>query len=62
MDKEHVFFVSNVQAPVLVAVEVNGSQVRTECVGTFRVLVVHVEALHGVILYLNTNYIKERII
>lgn len=49
---QDVFFVGNIETPVLVAVEVDASEVRAKTVGAFRVLSVGVEALEGIILHL----------
>lgn len=57
---EDVLFVGDVEAAVLVAVEVYGSEVRAERVGTLGVLLVRVKALGTILLDLNTNSRQDR--
>lgn len=61
MDYEDVFLVGDVEAPVLIAVVVNGSQIGAEVVGTLCVLSENVETLQAVILHLQLDEILEKV-
>lgn len=52
VDYEDVFFICDVKASVLVAVEVSGAQIRTQVVGTFRIFPEYIKTLQAVVLQL----------